>query len=219
MRLFFVVLALGIAACILPPRGPAIGLDENATVALMQDLGMGFGPVCGGVWVAKDWILTANHCVVGSADDPLEDLDEIDYITDPNSQVRRTARTVFRDETHDLALLQAITWPKHWFAHVAPSQPEQGQNLHVIGHPRGLLWSYMHGTLIAYRTSLPGSTRGAVLQVQVPIQPGNSGGPAFDDEGWIVGIADSINDGLPGEGFFVPYDTIHSFLRASGLEM
>jgi len=76
---------------------------------------------------------------------------------------------------------------------------EPGENLAAIGHPLGLDWSVSGGHFNAIRQPgedpLPdfGITLTAPLvQVDVVINSGNSGGPILDAEGHLVGIADSI---------------------------
>ena len=60
--------------------------------------------------------------------------------------------------------------------------PEVGQDIHVIGHPQGLVWSYTNGVVSQIRdnhewTYSDGSKhQSRVLQIQTAINPGNSGG-------------------------------------------
>lgn len=64
-----------------------------------------------------------------------------------------------------------------------------GCQLFAVGNPLGLSWSYTSGSLSAFRdyaTDEGVSMR--VLQTQVPVAPGSSGGGLFHKEGHLVGI-------------------------------
>lgn len=125
------------------------------------------------------------------------------------------------DESHDLALLEAAgkAIPSHEFASVAAQVPGMGERIHVCGHPKGLYWTFLEGTVAGYRLSLPHLSgkkdlvkrKGPYLQLEVPIYYGNSGGGAFDDAGQLIGIADFMLK-LPAEGFFIPAESIREFL-------
>jgi len=90
----------------------------------------------------------------------------------------------------DLALL----WAKRDPATESFFQPVRhfstigvGDMVFVIGHPEGFAFS-MAGGLIA-------QTRGKdILQISVPISPGNSGGPVFDSHGNLLAIVKSAID-------------------------
>jgi hypothetical protein len=80
-----------------------------------------------------------------------------------------------------------------------PEPVELGEELVAIGHPLGLDWSVTGGHYNALRNPgeepLPhfGISLGAPLvQVDVVINSGNSGGPILDIGGHLIGIADSI---------------------------
>jgi len=90
----------------------------------------------------------------------------------------------------DLALL----WAKRDPATESFFQPVRhfntigvGDMVFAIGHPEGFAFS-MAGGLIA-------QTRGKdILQISVPISPGNSGGPVFDTHGNLLAIVKSAID-------------------------
>jgi S1-C subfamily serine protease len=67
-----------------------------------------------------------------------------------------------------------------------------GDKVHVIGHPKGLLWTYAQGFVSAKRNYSwkygKSDHKAAVIQHQTPISQGNSGGALFNDQGQLVGI-------------------------------
>ena len=103
----------------------------------------------------------------------------------------RTAWVLGTDPARDLALLKVINVPSD----VKPIRDatidtvEPGDDVAVVGHPKGLVWSLTQGIVSAVRTKFPmGSSQGTVIQTQTPIAPGNSGGPLLTLEGRLVGV-------------------------------
>lgn len=123
------------------------------------------------------------------------------------------------DKDHDLALLEAQgrAIPKHETAEVAEAVPGMGEPIHTVGHPKGLYWTFLEGTVAGYLQSVPHDEKlGPALQLQVPIYFGNSGGGAFNEYGQLIGIADFLMR-VPSEGFYVPVVTIREFLVAQNM--
>jgi S1-C subfamily serine protease len=103
----------------------------------------------------------------------------------------RIAAVLGTDPARDLALLYVEDVP----AGVTPIQEasletvEPGDDVAVVGHPKGFLWSLTRGIVSAIRSKYPmGESQGTVIQTQTPIAPGNSGGPLLTMEGRLVGV-------------------------------
>ncbi|MDG1832892.1 MAG: S1C family serine protease, partial [Verrucomicrobiota bacterium] len=60
----------------------------------------------------------------------------------------------------------------------------QGAPVVAIGNPMGLTGSVVQGVLSARRET----EMGEMLQLAIPVEPGNSGGPVLDREGRVHGI-------------------------------
>jgi len=130
------------------------------------------------------------------------------------------SRLVGWDREHDLALLEVKgkAVPPHEIAVLADKAPEVGEAVHFVGHPSGFYWTYVNGTVAAYRDEILGDkTLGPYMQVSAPVYHGNSGGGAFDDSGKLVGIADAIINGVPNSGLYMPVSTIRIFLEDQGI--
>lgn len=97
----------------------------------------------------------------------------------------------------------------------------QGERVIAIGSPFGLDGTVTDGVISNIDVQLPTEDPlGRVIefplhriQVSVPINEGNSGGPIVDMQGRVVGIATSILDGASGIGFAVRADSIAKKLR------
>jgi S1-C subfamily serine protease len=103
-------------------------------------------------------------------------------------------RIVSKDETNDLALLQAPTSFKD-IASIRGTGIRSGEAVIAIGYPfHGLLTSDFTVTagIVSSLSGILNDTR--YLQISAPVQPGNSGGPLLDTSGTVVGVvAEKIN--------------------------
>lgn len=104
---------------------------------------------------------------------------------------------------HDLAVLQL----KDFDTEITPVvfEPEEelevGETVFAIGNPLGLERTVTEGVLSQTHRNFGGIL---YLQVDAPVNPGNSGGPLFNAHGQVVGI---INMGVPtmeGLNFAIP---------------
>ena len=94
-----------------------------------------------------------------------------------------------------------------------------GSTVYAIGHPRGLTWTFNSGMVTQIRTKYRwrgGNDRhmANVIQHEVPLNPGNSGGPLFNERGQLVGV-NSFSDGKSSEliNFSVAVEEVESFLK------
>jgi S1-C subfamily serine protease len=217
---------------------------SNATVALVYQENGDTHVFCSGVWVSKDVILTASHCVDGltehintklieeSPDDsipqglvhaygltvPYVVENEVVNVEENTAAIHNSTAYVL-DRRADLALLIATnpkSVPAHDIAHLANKQPEVGEQLGIVGHPGGLYWTYMNGTVSAYRDSMKSagmkSVDGPFMQVSADVWHGSSGGGAFNSDGELVGIASFLKSDTPAAAFFIHTYTIRNML-------
>ncbi len=206
---------------------------EQKTVALAKVDGKSVDVYCAGVWVSPSVVLTAKHCAVMAVNTsgawfmhyhdysfPLKEpaigtaIDIIvrnGYREDPSTLHGKLA---LLDDKNDLALVKIRNSGDHPWVSIASYDPQSGDPIFVEGHPNGMAWSYEQGYVAAERTQLsgPDSRVADVMQAMVPgFYFGNSGGPAFDSDGDLVGIGIYIND-APSTGFFAPPHVIREFL-------
>ena len=86
---------------------------------------------------------------------------------------------------------------------------KQGAGVIALGNPVGLEHSVVQGVLSA-RRELEGVT---MLQVAIPIEPGNSGGPLLDLRGRVQGILTLKSAMTPNLGFAMPVNLLKSLLE------
>ncbi len=162
-----------------------------------------------GVLVQADgFVVTAAH-VVESAD-----AIEVHWL----DGFKSTAKVVSLSRTEDIALLKVEATPaKAVVASLGDSSAlKPGMRLFAIGAPYGLEHTLTAGVVSALRSN---ERRGLMprnlLQTDVPINQGNSGGPLFNDRGEVVGIASfmlSQSGGSVGLNFAVPSNTVRARL-------
>jgi S1-C subfamily serine protease len=186
-----------------PPTYPAVQeAQRDATVALVH----GDFTYCSGVWISQTEIVTAAHCVSKNKRGEKIDYALYEDVSRPGYVIRESHKvTVIDFDVETDAAYLAISGPPphpHGWAPLA-SGAKDGEPVGVVGHPQGLIYTWMPGN-VSRTLRMTGDYGGAILVVQitVPAWYGNSGGPAFNSNGEIVGLASFIGS-VPGQTFFV----------------
>jgi serine protease Do len=90
-----------------------------------------------------------------------------------------------------------------------PARLKPGQWVLAIGSPFGFENSATAGIVSATARSVPGENYVPFIQTDVPVNPGNSGGPLFNMAGEVIGINSQIfsrTGGFMGVSFAIPID-------------
>lgn len=85
----------------------------------------------------------------------------------------------------------------------------------LISSSSALVPSVTSGSISAIKTLA--ATSAPVLQSDAAITHGNSGGPAFNSQGEVIGIATAGSEATQGFNFFVPINTAWEFVRREGV--
>lgn len=92
------------------------------------------------------------------------------------------------DEDHDIAILKINNFPKGRYpvlSILASGNGKDGIEAATIGHPKGSKWSITKG-IVSKEIVL--EELDYIAQIDVPVNPGNSGGPLFNKNGLVVGV-------------------------------
>ncbi len=144
------------------------------------------------------YIATNDHLVESAA--------RITVILQDNSHHR--ARIIGRDEGSDIALLKIDTAaPLPAVRWADSARAKVGDWVIAVGNPYGLGGTVTAGIVSGLARSLDDGPYDDFLQIDAPINRGNSGGPTFDLEGRVLGINTAIfspTGGSVGIGFAIP---------------
>ncbi len=118
------------------------------------------------------------------------------------------ARIVGRDPLTDLAVLKVNVSGLAYVSFETAARPRVGDWVIAMGNPFGLGGTATTGIVSAYGREI-GEAYVDYLQIDAPINRGNSGGPAFDVYGRVIGVNTAIyspSGGSVGIGFAIPAD-------------
>lgn len=113
------------------------------------------------------------------------------------------------DAQHDLALLKIDAKGLKPLPLGNAKSVRQGENVVAMGAPEGLAFSIVQGVLSATR-EIDGNT---MLQVAIPIEKGNSGGPLLDMQGRVLGILTLKHIKTDNLGFAMPVDDLKELIE------
>ena len=161
----------------------------------------------------RGYILT-NHHVIKSEVDPKDKGYSRLYIRLSESPAgeRIPAKVIGYDPTFDLALIKTEVNPSFIFGGYGGEQVSPGDRIYAIGSPAGLEKTITSGIVSAMGRHL--LQMGDVMQVDVPLNPGNSGGPLLNDKGDLIGVGFAGLEQFQGLNFAVPYHWIEKILPA-----
>jgi len=143
-------------------------------------------------------VVTNNHVVTGAT--------EVTVTLNDGTQL--SAEVVGFDPKTDLSLLQVETdreLPSAIFGN--SDQARVGDRVFAIGNPFGLEGTVTTGIVSARGRDIRSGPFDDFLQIDAPINQGNSGGPLFDVTGKVIGVNTAIfspNGGNVGIGFAIP---------------
>ncbi|HEY4738689.1 MAG TPA: Do family serine endopeptidase [Xanthobacteraceae bacterium] len=120
------------------------------------------------------------------------------------------AKVVGTDSKTDLALIKVDGNKDFPFVKFAEHAPEVGDWVVAVGNPFGLGGTVTAGIVSARGRDIGAGPYDDYVQIDAPINKGNSGGPAFDVNGNVIGVNTAIfspSGGSVGIGFDIPADT------------
>ena len=154
-----------------------------------------------GFFITADGYAVTNYHVVDHAK-------SVQVTTDEGASY--AAKVIGTDEKTDLALIKVDGKGDFPFVKFADRAPRVGDWVVAVGNPFGLGGSVTAGIVSARGRDIGAGPYDDYVQIDAPINKGNSGGPAFDVDGNVIGVNTSIfspSGGSVGIGFDIPAET------------
>ena len=186
--------------------GDRVQIPEQPTPAIEHAYGTGF-------FVTSDGYMLTNHHVIEGADKITVTL---------NDRTELDAKLIGSDERSDVAVLKidGRLFPELPIGD--SNQLKVGEPVLAIGSPFGFDYSASAGIVSAKSRSFSRETSVPFIQTDVALNPGNSGGPLFNQSGEVIGINSRIfsgTGGYMGLSFSIPIDAamdIYEQLKDNG---
>jgi serine protease Do len=166
-----------------------------------RDFVMGQGS---GFFISADGFAVTNNHVVDKAE-------SVEVTTDDGKNY--TAKVIGTDPKTDLALIKVEG--RSDFPHVKLSEtsPRVGDWVLAVGNPFGLGGTVTAGIISARGRDIGAGPYDDFIQIDAPVNRGNSGGPTFDVDGNVIGVNTAIfspSGGSVGIAFAIPADTVRT---------
>jgi serine protease Do len=157
-----------------------------------------------GFFISADgYAVTNNHVVDGA--------DKVEVTTDDGKTY--SAKVIGTDPRTDVALIKVEGGSNFPFAKLSDTKPRIGDWVLAVGNPFGLGGTVTAGIVSASGRDIGNGPYDDFIQIDAPVNKGNSGGPAFDTNGEVMGVNTAIyspSGGSVGIAFSIPASTVKS---------
>ena len=170
-------------------------IPENPAPRSGVSLGSGF-------FISGDgYIVTNNHVIAGGQG--------IEVTTDDGKVYQ--AKVIGTDPQTDLALIKIFTQVDLPYVRFALAEPRIGDWVLPIGNPFGLGGTVTAGIVSGRGRDIGEGPYSDFIQIDAPVNKGNSGGPTFSMKGEVIGVNTAIyspSGGSIGVAFDIPAETV-----------
>src|SRR5665213_3124208 len=157
-----------------------------------------------GFFISADGYAVTNNHVVDHAQ-------SVQVTTDDGTVY--TAKVIGTDKKTDLALIKVDGKKDFSYVKFADTQPRVGDWVVAVGNPFGLGGTVTAGIVSARGRDIGAGPYDDFIQIDAPVNKGNSGGPTFDVDGHVIGVNTAIfspSGGSVGIAFAIPAQTVAS---------
>jgi serine protease Do len=155
-----------------------------------------------GFFISGDgYLVTNNHVVENAA--------EVQVVMDDGRTL--DAKVVGTDPKTDLALVKVDGGSDFAYVRLAAQKARVGDWVLAIGNPFGLGGTVTAGIVSAQHRDIGAGPYDDFIQIDAPVNRGNSGGPTFNQAGEVVGVNTAIyspSGGNVGIAFAIPASTV-----------
>ena len=174
------------------------GMPEGRGHNIITGQGSGF-------FISADGYAVTNNHVVEKA--------ESVKVTTDDGKIH-DAKVIGTDPRTDLALIKVDGAPFP-YVKLSDKAPRIGDWVLAVGNPFGLGGTVTAGIVSARGRDIGASAYDDFIQIDAPVNKGNSGGPTFDTEGNVIGVNTAIfspSGGSVGIAFDIPADTVKTVI-------
>ena len=150
------------------------------------------------------YIVTNHHVIYGAET----------FFVETYSGNQYRGEILHMDEICDLALVKIVSNEELTPVTVADSDKAvAGQDIVAAGNPRGLGFSVSFG-YVSHPSRDNGDMGGNLIQMDISVNPGNSGGGVYDSQGNLLGVTVSkeVGDNVDGIGYAIPSNRMLSVI-------
>jgi len=158
-----------------------------------------------GFFISSDGYAVTNNHVVQNAEN-------VQVTTDDGKTYK--AKVIGTDPRTDLALIK-IDGKDFPYVKLSDIPPRVGDWVLAVGNPFGLGGTVTAGIVSARGRDIGAGPYDDFIQIDAPVNKGNSGGPTFDVDGNVIGVNTAIfspSGGSVGIAFAIPADTVKNVI-------
>jgi hypothetical protein len=156
------------------------------------------------------YIATCYHVIEGATEISVKGINS-------NFSRKYNAKIVATDKLNDLAILKVdcnlespINYSLKW------DVSDVGEEVFTLGYPlRTSMGEEIKLTngIISSKSGFQGDI--TTYQITVPVQPGNSGGPLFDKNGYVIGVINAKHTGAENAGYAVKTNILKNLIQSA----
>jgi S1-C subfamily serine protease len=175
----------------------------NRGMKIQEGVGLPDRVIGSGFYIdRRGYVITNYHVIRSQVDPEYEGYSRLFVRPSENPDIRIPARVVGWDSVFDIALLKVETETETVFSFSTEGEHLPGERIYAIGSPAGLENTLTSGIISAVDRRF--LQMGNVMQVDVPINQGNSGGPLLDEKGDLIGVVFAGIEQFEGINFAIP---------------
>src|SRR5215813_3384840 len=177
------------------PNGQRMAPGQEGRRQFVRGQGSGF-------FISQDgYIVTNNHVVDHAV--------KVEVIADSGATF--DAKVIGTDAKSDLALIKVEGHTDFPFVKLAAATPQIGEWVVAMGNPFGLGGTVTAGIVSAHGRDIGSGPYDDYIQIDAPVNRGNSGGPTFNLKGEVIGVNTAIYSPSGGSvviAFDIPASTV-----------
>lgn len=159
-----------------------------------------------GFSVGKNCIITNAHII--------KDIEQTYVLTYGGKKYKTSVFAI--NKQLDIAVLSVKDANFPYLQSADMSKVKMGDDVYTIGSPKGMTYTLTKGGISNQNRIIENQS---YIQIDAPINEGNSGGPLLNNEGLLLGMNTLKIKNSEGIGLAIPINTICSYLKKIGLNL